>query len=252
MESWEGEKIGVTGYVRDTGTGMDIPTTAPLFPVPGKDYTLEFVIPEVGGSQVDEVGIILTGFSGAARRDSGRLLIDLFEIRGKARYSIDIGKQAFEFGCVTPFSHDGGNWGIEGGRMRLMTNVAAAAYTGGHAVGDQRVSAALTPLAGTSHLLVARAVGAMRAYLAGFDGKGRVSILKKDFGLSALASADFAWEPGRDYQLAFEASGDRLVLSIDGKLVLEAADSTHRAGMVGCASIEAARALYGPFLVEEL
>jgi ADP-ribosylglycohydrolase len=252
MESWEGEKIGVTGYVRDTWTGRDIPTTAPLFPVPGREYTLEFVIPEVGGSQVDEVGIILTGFSGAARRDSGRLLFDLFEINGKARYSIDIGKQAVEFGCVTPFSHDGGNWAIEGGRMRLMTNVAAASYTGGHSVADQRVSATVKPLAGSSHLLVARAAGAMRAYLAGFDGAGRVSILKRDFGLSPLASADFLWQPGRDYQLCFEASGDKLVLSIDGVAVLEANDATHRAGMVGCASVEAARALYGPFLVEEL
>ena len=201
MESWEGEKIGVAGYVRDTGTGRDITTTAPLFPVPGKDYTLEFVIPEVDGSQVDEVGIILTGFSGAARRDSGRLLVDLFEINGKARYSIDFARQAIEFGCVTPFSHDGGNWAIEDGRMRLMTDVAAAAYTGGHAVADQRVSASLVPLAGTSHLLVARAAGAMRSYLAGFDGARRVSMLRKDFGLSALASTEFAWEPGREYRI---------------------------------------------------
>jgi ADP-ribosylglycohydrolase len=252
MESWEGEKIGVTGYVRDTATGRDIATTAPLFPVPGKDYTMEFVIPEVDGSQVDEVGIILTGYSGAARRDSGRLLVDLFEIHGKARYSIDISRQAVEFGCVTPFSHDGGNWAIEGGRMRLMTNVAAAAYTGGHAVGDQRVSASVTPLAGTSHLLVARAAGAMRSYLAGFDGAGRISILKKDFGLTRLASSEFAWEQRRDYRLCFEASGDRLILSVDGKSVLEARDSSHRTGMVGCASVEAARALFGPFLVEEL
>jgi len=252
MESWEGEKIGITGYVRETASGADLPTTAPLFPSPGKEYTLDFVIPEVNGSQVDEVGLILTGFSGAARRDSGRLLVDLFEIQGKARYAIDIAKQAVEFGCVTPFSHDGGNWGKEGARMHLMTNVAAASYTGGHSVGDQRISARVTPLAGTSHLLVIRAAGAMRGYLAGFDGAGRVSILKKNFGITRLASADFQWQTGRDYNITFEATGDRLVLSIDGTVVLETRDATHNTGMVGCASVDAARALYGPFQVEEL
>jgi len=49
---------------------------------------------------------------------------------------------AWEFGCVTPFSHDGGNWAIEDGRMRLMTDVAAAAYTGGHAVADRHSNGA--------------------------------------------------------------------------------------------------------------
>jgi hypothetical protein len=252
MERWEGEKIGVSGYVRETSSGKDTATTAPLFPEPGKEYQLEFAIPSVGGSQVDEVGLALTGFSGAARRDSGRLLVSLFEVEGKAHYTIDIARQAVEFGCVTPFSHNRGTWTIHQGMMHLMTYESCASYTGGHAVKDQHVSARVRPLAGESHLLVARAAGAMRGYAAGFDGAGRVSILCHDFGVTRLASTAFAWETGRDYTLGLEAIGDRIVLAVDGRAVLEARDSTHAAGMVGCAAESAARALYGMFEVEEL
>ncbi len=252
MERWEGEKIGVSGYVRETFSAANIATTKPVFPEPGKDYQLEYVIPPVGGSQVDEVGLVVTGFSGAARRDSGRLLVSLFQVEGKAHYTIDVARQAVEFGCVTPFSHNRGNWTIDHGMMHLMTHEPCASYTGGHAVKDQRVRARVRPLAGGSHLLVARAAGAMRGYAAGLDGAGRVSILRHDFGVTRLASAAFAWETGRDYTLGLEAVGDRIALSVDGKPFLEARDATHAAGMVGCAAESAARALYGMFEVEEL
>ncbi|MEI6877157.1 MAG: ADP-ribosylglycohydrolase family protein, partial [Spirochaetota bacterium] len=252
IERWEGERIAVTGYVRETFGARDIITTKPIFPDPDKDCLLEFEVPPVDGSQIDELGLIVTGFSGAARRDSGRLLVELFEVGGKARYAIDIGKQVVEFGCVTPFSHDGGRWTIEGGRMQLMTHENAASYTGGHSVGDQAVEALVKPLAGDSHLLALRCAGAMRGYFGGFDGPGRVSILKNDFGFSRLVSADFDWRPGQDYRLRLEAIGDTIGLLVDGVRLLTTRDATHRAGMIGCGCLGAARALYGPFDVEEL
>ncbi|MFH2113716.1 MAG: ADP-ribosylglycohydrolase family protein, partial [Spirochaetota bacterium] len=197
-------------------------------------------------------GIILTGYSGAARRDSGRLLVDLFEISGKARYTIDLARQSVEFGCVTPFSHAGGRWTIEDSRLHLMSSEPCASYTGGHSVGDQRVSALVRPLAGTSHLLAVRAGGAMRGYFAGFDGTGQVAIIRNNFGISRLASAAFPWKAGQDHTLEFQAIAGHLSLSIDGVAVLEADDGTHKTGMVGCATVGPARALYGPFEVEEL
>ena len=157
-----------------------------------------------------------------------------------------------EFGCVTPFSHDGGSWSIEGGRLQLMTPVKAFSYTGGYAARDQRVSARVTPLAGGSHLLVARSGGAMRGYFGGFDGKGRVAIYRNDFGVVSIANAAFAWEAGRDYQLTFEAIGDRLRLLVDGVAVIEAEDAALSSGIVGCGALGASRTLFGPFEIEEL
>lgn len=136
--------------------------------------------------------------------------------------------------------------------MQLMTDSACASYTGGHAVADQRVSALVRPLAGASHLLAVRASGATRGYFAGLDGRGRVSVIKNDSGLERLASAPFDWEAGRDYRLEVSAIGERIALAIDGKELVAASDGAHRAGMAGCGAAEAARALYGPFDIEEL
>lgn len=252
LERWEGQSIGVEGYARNTFTKEDVAATTAIFPEEGKIYWLEFAIPEVGGASVDEVGLKLTSFSGKGKRDSGRLLVDRFSVGGPARYAIDIARQAVEFGCVTPFSHDGGSWSIEGGRLQLMTPVKAFSYTGGYAARDQRVSARVTPLAGGSHLLVARSGGAMRGYFGGFDGKGRVAIYRNDFGVVSIANAAFAWEASRDYQLTFEAIGDRLRLLVGGVAVLEARDAALSSGMVGCGALGASRTLFGPFEIEEL
>ncbi|HEY9054531.1 MAG TPA: ADP-ribosylglycohydrolase family protein [Rectinemataceae bacterium] len=251
LERWEGQSIGVEGYVRDFWSGKDIAATSTVFPADGENVVLEFVIPELGGSAVDEVGLRLTSFSGKGKRDSGRLFIDSFWIGGRASYTIDPARQALEFGCVTPFSHEGGSWSLESGRLQLMTPSEGASYTGGYRVADQKISCRITPLAGESHFLIVRAGGAMRSYLGGLDAGG-VSIYKKDFGLTRLAYAPLAWEKGRDYELSFEARGERLSLMVDGVPALEVRDGTHASGMVGCGSLEAARALYGPFAVEEL
>ena len=251
-DRWEGDKISVEGYVRDSFDGRDILTTPTLFPANGERCVVEFEIPDVQGSAVDEIGLIVTGFSGGKRKDTGRLLVESFEVSGKAHYAIDLSKQSVEFGCVTPFAHDCGAWTIEEGRLHLMNYERCASYTGGHAVADQRVSARVKPLAGTSHLVAARCRGAATGYFAGFDGEGRVAILKHDLDFAVLASAPFAWKQGMDYLLCLEAVGDSLSLSVDGKKIVEARDSAYRTGMAGCGSAAAARALYGPFEIEEL
>jgi len=251
LERWEGQSVGVEGYVRDTFSKAEMIATRTIFPEEGKAYWLEFAIPDLSGSAADEVGLKLTSYSGKGKRDSGRLLVDRFSISGKARYAIDISRQTLEFGCVTPFSHDGGSWSLEAGRLHVMTPVRAASYTGGYKVGDQRISAKVRPLAGRSHLLIVRAGGAMRGYLGGFD-QGGVSIFRNDFGTSLLARADFPWLPDSEYELCLEAIGSRITLYVDGLRVLEAGDDAFATGMVGCGSLGAARTLYGPFEVEEL
>jgi len=252
MERWEGQNIGVEGYVRDTFSKKDIVATQTIFPQEGEVYWLDFAIPDLAGSEADEIGLKLTSYSGGGKRDSGRLLVDRFSIGGKARYAIDVSKQSVEFGCVTPFSHDGGSWSMGEGKLRLMTPTKAASYTGGYRVADQKIRALITAYAGDSHLLIARSGGAMRGYLAGFDGKDRVSILKNDFGLTRLAQADFRWQPEKEYELCLETVGDRITLSVDGRIILETHDGSLSHGMAGCGAIRAARAAYGSFIIEEL
>ncbi|MCE5255264.1 MAG: hypothetical protein LLF89_00290, partial [Spirochaetaceae bacterium] len=77
-------------------------------------------------------------------------------------------------------------------------------------------------------------------------------ILKQDGGFSRLAHREYPWKRNKDYSLSLEIVGDRITLSIDGEVVLEAHDDSYGTGMSGCGAIRCARALYGPFLIEEL
>lgn len=252
LERWEGQSLGVEGYVRDTWNRADIITTPTLFPEEGKTYKLSFAIPSLDGSFPDEIGLKITGFSGKGKRESGLLHITHVALHGKASYTIDLSRQAVEFGCVTPFSHDGGCWHIEEGRLHLMTPVQAASYTGGYRVGDQRITAMVRPLAGDSHCLIVRAQGAMKGYWAGFDGPGKVALYRHDQGFTLLAQASFPWTAGTDYALSLQASGSQLEFSVDGQVLLRAEDASFSYGMAGCGALCAARALYGSFKVEEL
>lgn len=260
LEQWEGQRIGIEGYVRDTWSRKEIITTPTLFfdiekdmtGQPGEEYRVSFDIPSMQGSFPDEVGLKVTSFSGKGKRDSGRLFVLQFILSGKAHYDIDFSKQTTEFGSVTPFSHEGGTWSIEDGRLHLMTPTMAAAYTGGYRVSNQKVEAIVTPLAGNSHMLLIRAKGAQQAYWGGIDDKGKLAIYRQNFGFEKLAETDFAWNYDTDVHMALLAMGDRISVWIDDEKLLEVHDNELRSGMVGCGSLRASRTLWGPFAVEEL
>jgi len=260
VECWEGQRIGIEGYVRDTWSRKEIITTPTIFIEASKEqasesmeeYNLSFDIPGMHGSSADEIGLKITSFSGKGKRDSGRLFIHRFAIEGKACYEIDLSKQAIEFGSITPFSHEGGTWSIEGSRLQLMTPAKAASYTGGYRVGDQKISTTITPQAGDCHMLVVRAKGAQQAYWGGLDGKGKIALYRQNFGFEKMAEADFDWAYDMDIVIALEAIGKDISLWIDGQKMLEAHDEALKSGMVGCGTLRASRTLFGPFIVEEL
>jgi len=218
LERWEGQSVGVEGYVRDTFSKAEMIATRTIFPEEGKAYWLEFAIPDLLGSAADEVGLKLTSYSGKGKRDSGRLLVDRFSISGKARYAIDISRQTLEFGCVTPFSHDGGSWSLEAGRLHLMTPVRAASYTGGYKVGDQRISAKvrLWP-EGATCLSCARGA---RCELPWRLRPGWC-IDFKIFRHFPLARADFHGLPDSNIDYASRLFGVRITLYFNGLRVLE-------------------------------
>jgi hypothetical protein len=66
-----------------------------------------------------------------------------------------------------------------------------------------------------------------------------------------LARAPFRREFGRTYSLALEAMGDRLALSVDGKVLLEARDGTLAYGMAGLRLPSAGRMQAGVIEIRE-
>lgn len=218
----------------------------------GQWTDITFTIPDTDGDQVDEVGIVLMGYSGKAAKTLGQVYLDEFTIRGKANYTISIARQRKNFAAITPFSMDGGAWDLYGGTLHLLRNGPAFAYTGNYYAKDYVCSAPVTPHHGEDHLLICRAQGTQRFYAAGLDGAGRAVIVKNDFGFTTLAECPFPWKEDQTFRMELRCLGDEIALDIDGRTLLTAQDGAFAYGMFGCGSRGMGRTSFGDFAFCEL
>jgi len=244
VDQWEGEPIVLTPYVRETFTKREVRLEPVVTPANGAWTPLAFVIPDLDGSFADELGWIVESPSPLANRAIGTMHLGEFRVTGQAAYTIDFAKQAIEYTCVTPFAHHRGTWSLDGSAMRCASEEDASAFTGNYYARNYRAEMTVRPVTGDSHGLLVRSIGAMRHYFAGFDGAGKVSIVKRDFGSVRLAEAAFEWRPGVDYRLRVEAIGDRIALYVDDRLAVEARDASFGYGMFGCGHLRGGETLF--------
>ena len=251
LDQWNGwETVGIAPYVRTTSDKKDH-LQGYIKLQQGKWLDVSFQIPDTDGDMVDEVGIVIEGYSPAKSKTLGMLYLDDFSITGKSEYRIALAKQKTEFGCVTPFSFDHGAWDLEGGQLFLMRCEPAFAYAGNYYAADYTVTAPVTPLNGDSHLLTIRAQGAMRGYAGGLAANGTIKLYKNDFGYRELSSAAFEWEQEQAYELSLKAVGNTITLLVNGKEMLSAKDDSYQYGMFGCGSLSIGRSAFGDFTVKE-
>lgn len=252
LDQWNGwETIGIAPYVR-TMSDKKEHLQGYIKLVSEQWVDVSFTIPDTQGDLVDEVGIVIEGYSPAKSKTLGVLYLDDFSITGKSAYTIAFAKQRCEFGSVTPFSTNHGAWGLQDEKFSSMRCEPSFAYAGNYYAADYCVSVPVTPVNGDSHLLQIRAQGAMRGYAGGFDADGRAVLYKNDFGFTELSRREFGWEYGREYLMQLKTVGSGLTLSIDGRVVLEAQDDAFAYGMYGCGSLTVGRTLFGDFTFLEL
>ena len=176
-----------------------------------------------------------------------------FKIFGKASYLINVSIMPKEFQSILPFSHNHGSWNVNNGRIEVLALQYAEAMTGSYFMRDVRVTGLIRPFNGESHLVSLRVQGTRRGYYAGFDGEGQAAIIKHDGEqVIRLAQTAFPWKTDNDYQIAFEAVGDLLTLTVDSKVLLSAQDSDFSHGMTGYALYSSGRAELGDLMVEEI
>lgn len=252
LDQWEGwETVGIAPYVHTACGGQDLLNG--YIKLRQEEWILvEFRIPDVDGDVVDEVGIVIEGYSPSKKKSLGVIYLDDFSITGKAEYGIDIKKQKKNFDSVTPFATDHGAWNLYGGTLNLMRNQEAFAYTGNYYSRDYECTAMITPLHGSSHLLIVRAQGAKRFYAAGFGAEGKVVFLKNDFGFETIEEADFKWEYEKSYRAGLVCAGGTITLIIDGKEVMSVKDDSFSYGMFGCGSVMTGRTSFADFTFKEL
>lgn len=252
LDQWEGwETVGIAPYVHTMYGGENL-VQGYIKLVQGEWLTVEYTIPDVDGDVVDEVGIVIEGYSPSKKKTLGCVYLDDFSITGPAAYTIDMKKQRKNFASITPFATDHGAWDLYGQTLNLMRNGEAFAYTGNYYAGNYRCSMEVTAHHGDSHLILARAQGAKRGYAAGFDEKGRIVLLKNDFGWETLAEGTFEWEYEKTYRMELCCDGNRLTFSIDGQKVLEAEDDHFSSGMFGCGSLKTGRTSFDAFTFTDI
>jgi len=234
LDQYRGLDIVITPYVRDTYT-KEVRRLEALTLENKQWQKLEFVIPSVEGSSVQEVGFIIESDSPRDNRAFGKIYLDEFHIFGQPKYAIDFTKQAVEFLSVTPFAHHRGNWSLEEGKMIAESDSHTASFTGHYYLKDATITADIKPLEGQSHSVLFRSLGTQRYYQAGFVDENRVAIQKQDFGLTTLAEVDYPWELGQNYTFEVDVKGPKIIFSINGIQLLELEDDTWTHGMVGIA-----------------
>lgn len=251
LDQWNGnETPGVAPYVR-TCSDRKEHIQGYIKLEQGRWIDVTFTIPETNGDMVDEVGILLESYTPSKFKTLGAVYLDEFTITGKSTYTIDMAKQRKNFNSITPFSVDHGAWDLLGGTLNLMRYEPSFAYTGNYYAADYICSVPVTPNSGLSHLIIARAQGAMRCYAGGLGNNGKLVLMKNDFGFQTLAECDFDWSLGTEYPLALRCEGSRIALLVDGQEKLSVNDSSFAYGMFGCGSLSMGRTSFGTFSFQE-
>lgn len=251
LDKWEGNRVIVTPYVRNSFTKDDIVLNKHELKNQQWNH-IEFTVPDTEGALIDEVGIIIESPSQLTERALGRLFIDNFHVKGKAKYTIDFSKQASEFLSITPFAHNRGTWGIEDKHMKCVSYDGCSCYTGNYYIKDVNLKVNINPLERYNHYVIFRAKGIYRNYMVGFDGKDKVSLILNDFGYTTLATVPYAYDLNKEYSFEVEVKGNNIKFSINGEVLIEKEHSKFENGMFGFSSLEKGESLLSQWVIEEL
>ncbi|NQD67262.1 ADP-ribosylglycohydrolase family protein, partial [Bacillus haikouensis] len=250
LDQWEGEEITLTPYVRNTFTGEELIQDGISLRNQGWN-DLQFIVPHTEGAVIDEVGFIIRTNSPLTNRALGCLYIGEFHVSGQASYEIDFSKQFVEFLSITPFAHHRGEWKLEEKQMRYTSTDHCSSYTGNYYSSDYDVEVNVHPESGESHCLIIRANGIKRQYLVGFDGIGKVSLIRNDFGYTRLKTVAYNWKLGENYLFNVQCEGEYLKFSINGEAILELQDDVYSQGMFGFGCLEKGEGTLTHFKVNE-
>lgn len=252
LEQWNGwETLGIAPYIR-TMSDKKEHLSGYIKLVENEWLTVEYDIPDTQGDLIDEIGIVIEGYSTQKAKSLGVIYVDSMDITGKSKYSIDFRKQKKEFGTITPFAVNHGAWDVEDGKLSLMRCEEAFAYAGNYYAKDYLIKTSIMPINGTSHLLQVRAQGAMRGYAIGFSEPGKVAFYKNSMGYKKITETSFEWKFNQNYEFTVQSKGESIELLIDGEKIIEVKDYDYKYGMFGCGSLSMGRTIFGNFEVSEL
>lgn len=223
FDGWD--MTGCEGILRQTGERL----------VPGRPVSLRFKIPRISNGRLDEVGVQLRKTD--REMWNGRVVMEYFTWSGEPDYFCDFSRERKDAGAITQWTFHSGYWRLDGGHFVGTAADQGEAYTGDPAWCDYRYSAVLSPRSGERHLILFRVQGAYRSYGFGFDGHGRLVLVKKKGDFRTLAEVPLEWRPDDSYELSVVTTGPLIRAFVNGREMLAFTDGTtpYRSGQVGLA-----------------
>ncbi|MAQ82101.1 MAG: hypothetical protein CMH12_02585 [Maritimibacter sp.] len=208
---------------------VDMPEAVVLSP--GREADLSWVLPDLGGQPIAEVGVVLTATRGRA---TGKVLVDRLGWDGAPDLRL---RRPEDGGCfwhrawvngVSFFSkHFPQDFRISQDRGRGMLMYGTRDWT------DYSVEADLMWHLGETGGLVFRAQGMTRHYAALLTRDGKLQILRvRDGAVSVLASADCPVAFETAFTLAVAAKDSKLSATL-GDVTITADDATFADGAIG-------------------
>jgi ADP-ribosylglycohydrolase len=197
----------------------------------GEWAELSLRVSPMEGATLDEAGFVfdMPG-ENLARLDLSCYIDDLY-FDGDPNYSIDFSRAREDFWTglhreIAQFTRLKGLWYLEGGLAHLSCSDFAEVYTGHHAWKNYKGAFTIKPLTGEGHYVNFRVQGAIRSYVAGFAGKGKLVLEKNENPYRRLVEVPFVGELGTEYIITVTCRGVQLIVAVDGKEFISFKDET--------------------------
>jgi ADP-ribosylglycohydrolase len=225
----------------------------PLTLKPGEALTLNWQIPDTGGTPISDIGLEIRSDS----RAEGTIYLDYLTWGGTPRvtFTRPAGRGTmWRHAWVNSLDHTERRPFEDGypETFRLLQNDGRGMLSQGTGDWtDYRVSAPLKPHLCQATGIAARVGGLRRYYALLLRRDNKAQLVKVVNRETVLAEADFRWSFGTTYTLELEVQGTRLRGFIDGKLLFDLEDTTSpltggalglicEEGRVGCDQVSVA------------
>jgi ADP-ribosylglycohydrolase len=194
-------------------------------------------LPAMDDVCLSEVGLVIRSL--AEDPWSGVIYLDAMDWDGPPDYALELGQQPPNGLTTAGWTTLAGYWRVEDGAYWGSGVEQNESYTGDLTWQDYAVTVRFQPVCGGHHGINVRVQGALRSYLLGFAGDGRIGLYKKEAGrYRELLSAPYDWQLGATYSARVAATGNRLQLAINGETVLDHTDvdGPYLSGQIGLAN----------------
>ncbi|SDX09140.1 ADP-ribosylglycohydrolase family protein [Paenibacillus sp. CF384] len=222
---------------------------------PGEWTKLAYSIPAM-----ENVCLLEAGIEWIPEGGWGPLIayVDDMQFAGKPDYAIDFAQERLEKWNgihieVSQLTYLRGLWTLDEGKLcGSYYGESAESYTGDLQWKDYRFAASVIPQSGSEHRVLFRVQGGIRSYAAGFSEGGKFRLYKNENGYRELASVDFEWAYGQEYDVAISTIGGDFEVSVNGDTVIRYKDEAapYLNGMVGFANDQGSRTQYSTYAVK--